>query len=247
MSQRAPLVSIIIPCFNYARYLGAAIETARAQTHRNVEVIVVDDGSSDDSRQVAQKYPVKLLVQENAGVARARNHGAAEARGELFVFLDADDELEPVYVERCLCALEGAGARAAYAYTQMRYFGDRDGVHESGPFSRKRILRGNLVNASALVKRSAFEHAGGFSKAWRVGWEDCELWVRMYSLGYEGVFVPEPLIRYRQHGKSRNALSRSELRALDWRLWWSYPKLYWPRLLRHPFKLAQSLVRPPDR
>jgi glycosyltransferase involved in cell wall biosynthesis len=241
-----PLISIVIPSFNYGRFLGAAIESALSQTYTRLEVLVVDDGSGDDSREVARRYPVELIEQRNSGVAAARNRGAAAAHGELFVFLDADDELERIYVERCLGALNAAGSKVAYAYTQMRYFGDRTGVHRSGPFSRKRILGGNLVNASALVSRRAFEHAGGFSQAWRLGWEDCELWVRMYSLGYEGVFVPEPLIRYRQHGRTRNALNSQQLRELDWRLWWSYPKLYWPRLVKHPIRLARSLVRPPD-
>jgi len=242
-----PLVSVIVPCFNYGRFLGEALDSALGQTHKNVEVVVVDDGSTDDSVQVAGRYPVKVVTQQNAGVAVARNHGAAQSRGELFVFLDADDVLEPEYVERCLAAMRAAAPGTAYAYTQMRYFGDRNGVHESGSFTRRRILRGNLVNASALVKRVAFEHAGGFSHAWRLGWEDCEFWVRLYTLGYEGVFVPEPLIRYRQHGTSRNALTPDQLEELDWRLWWAYPKLYWPRLILHPLKLASDLIRQRER
>jgi len=240
------LVSIVIPSFNYGRFLASAIESALGQTHEPIEVIVVDDGSSDDSCEVARRFPVTLITQANAGVAAARNHGASKARGEWLVFLDADDELEKTYVARCLLAVRNAGPGVVYAYTQMRYFGDRDGIHRSGPFSRRRILRGNLVNTSALVKRSAFEHAGGFSTEWRLGHEDCEFWVRLYSLGYEGVFVEEPLLRYRQHGHSRNALTETQLADLDWRLWWTYKRLYWPKLVTHPFRLARSILKPPS-
>jgi GT2 family glycosyltransferase len=238
-----PLVSIVIPCFNYGRYLAEAIESARAQTHPDVEVIVVDDGSTDDTAEIAARYPVKLVRQRNRGVGAARNRGASEARGELLVFLDADDVLEPTYVARCLAALAAEGPEVAYAYTQMRYFGDQDGIHESGAFSRRNVLRGNLVNASAMMRVSAFRAAGGYSPAFRDAWEDHELWVRMFSLGYRGVLVPEPLLRYRRHGRTRNSLTESEQRALDWRIWWQYPRLYWPRLAAHPLRLARSLVR----
>lgn len=249
LSER-PLVSVVIPCFNYGRYLGEAIESARAQTYPNVELIVVDDGSTDDTAEVAARYPVKLVRQRNRGVGAARNRGASEARGELLVFLDADDVLEPTYVARCLGALGAPDAlderapEVAYAYTQMRYFGDRDGIHESGHFSRRNVLRGNLVNASAMMRISAFRAVGGYSPAFRDAWEDHELWVRMFSRGYRGVLVPEPLLRYRRHGNTRNSLTERQQRALDWRIWLRYPRLFWPQIAAHPLRLLRSLASP---
>lgn len=238
-------VSVIIPNYNYEKFIGAAIESALAQSHKKLEIVVVDDGSSDNSCEVAAQYPVKLLRQTNAGVSAARNRGAAEATGEMFVFLDADDLLEPYYVATCLDALEKSRPHVGYAYTQMRYFGDQTGVHKSGPFSKRRILRGNLVNASAMVRRRAFEQAGGFREDWRLGWEDYELWVHLFSLGYHGIFIPEPLIRYRRHGVTRNELSDAQVDGLQWRMWWSYPELYWQKLALHPLQVLRELRAKP--
>jgi len=237
------LVSIVITTYNYGRFLGEAIESALGQTHAAVEIIVVDDGSTDDSAAVAARYPVRLLRQSNRGVSRARNRGSAEAAGAFIVFLDADDVLERDYVARCHEALSAEGPRVAYAYTQMRYFGEQNGIHRSGPFSPQRLLAGNLVNASALIRRPAFEEIGGFNAAWTLAHEDWELWVRLLSRGWTGVFVPEPLLRYRRHGSSRNQLSERQLGQLHWRMRIEYPRLYWSDLVRHPLHTVSAYAR----
>src|SRR5213078_156464 len=96
MTDEQPLVSVIIPVYNGARYLRAALESVFAQTYRPIEVIVVDDGSGDDSGVIAQSFPdVHFIHQENQGVAAARNHGFDAARGEFIAFLDQDDLWTP--------------------------------------------------------------------------------------------------------------------------------------------------------
>src|SRR5437870_5008653 len=91
------LVSIVIPCHNYARYVGEAIESALAQTHQPVEVVVVDDGSTDASKDVVSGYAVTLLAQPNRGVCAAANAGIRASRGEFVLRLDADDRLVHTY------------------------------------------------------------------------------------------------------------------------------------------------------
>ncbi|HYQ82396.1 MAG TPA: glycosyltransferase, partial [Anaeromyxobacteraceae bacterium] len=173
-----PLVSIVIANHDLGRYAGEAIASALAQTHPAVEVIVVDDGSRDDSLERIEATPgflagkVQLVAQANAGVCRARNAGAAVARGQYLVFLDADDLLEPAYVERCLAALQAAPPSVAYAYARMRYFGAAEGIYRSKPFGRWKLVRGNFVNASALMRRGAFEAVGGFDPDFKMGHED---------------------------------------------------------------------------
>lgn len=239
----SPRISIIISSYNYGRFLGEAIESALAQTLSPIEVIVVDDGSTDDSREVARRYPVRLIEQANAGVSAARNRGAREAKGDHLVFLDADDILEPDYLARCWEALRTAPPDVAYAYTQMRYFGELTGIYESGSFCKKRILEGNLVNVSALMRRRAFDEAGGFDEACQLGLEDADLWVRFLARGFRGVFVAEPLLRYRRHGRTRNSLPRTVVEALTWKRRISYPRLYWADLLRSPDKAVQAWLR----
>lgn len=239
----SPRISIVIASYNYGRFLGEAIESALSQTLPPIEVVVVDDGSTDDSREVARRYPVRLIEQGNAGVSAARNRGAREAKGDFLVFLDADDILEPEYLARAWDALRTAPPNVAYAYTQMQYFGDRTGIYKAGPFSRKRILEGNLVNVSALMRRADFDAVGGFDEACKLGLEDADLWVRFLAQGKIGVFVPEPLLRYRRHGRTRNSLSKAEVESLSWRRRISYPRLYWADLLLSPKTAALTWVR----
>jgi len=232
------LVSIVIANHNYGRFLGEAIESALGQTHPRVEVIVVDDGSTDNSLEIAGHYPVRVVPQANQGVSAARNHGAAHAKGKYLVFLDADDLLEPNYVTRCLQALKGRGAPVVYVYTGMHYFGSEDKIYCSRPFDPKTLLAGNYVHASALMLRSAFQTVGGFDPTWRLGHEDYELWIRMLHHGFHGVLVPEPLLNYRRHGVSRNVLSRAQQRELRWRMRFLYPGFYWRKLLKDPIRSA---------
>jgi len=238
-----PLVSVVVTSYNYGRFLREAVASVLQQTYKNLEIIVVDDGSTDDTAEVAQQLPVRYVHQRNGGVCRARNHGASLARGELLMFLDADDILRPTYIERCQQALSGASARVGYAYTQMEYFGDHGGVFRAAPFSRKRILLGGFINASALMKREVFDLSGGYSLQWQRGHEDMELWVRLFSLGHEGVLVPEPLLLYRRHGNTRNTLSKDEILQLDLELWTAYPRLYWSKLLTHPVAWLRQIQR----
>src|SRR3712207_3515162 len=101
IGRDAPLVSVIIPCYNQAHYLGETIESVLNQTHQNLEIVVVDDGSTDNTAEVASSYPqVKLLQQENQGrPAVGRNNGFRASSGEYIVFLDSDDRLVPDALE----------------------------------------------------------------------------------------------------------------------------------------------------
>src|SRR5262245_14329418 len=91
--MREPLVTVVIPCYNQAHFLGAALNSISSQTYRAIETIVVDDGSTDDSGSVARAHGVRVLPQANQGVSAARNAGLRAASGDFVVFLDADDEL----------------------------------------------------------------------------------------------------------------------------------------------------------
>src|SRR6185503_10895386 len=122
MTEQQPLVSVIIPVYNGARYLRAALESVFAQTYRPFEVIVVDDGSIDDSGVIAQSFPdVSYMRQENQGVAAARNHGIEAARGDFFAFLDQDDLWTPeklkLQIEYLLNHQD-----LGYTLTQQQYF-----------------------------------------------------------------------------------------------------------------------------
>jgi glycosyltransferase involved in cell wall biosynthesis len=241
-----PHVSIIIPCFNYGRFLAEAIESALEQTHAPLDVIVIDDGSTDDSYEVASRFvpAITALTQPNQGLVAVLNRGLQEAAGEYFVILSADDALRPRYVETLLTTvLQQPGA--GYAYSAMEYFGARSGVFPAKPFSPALLLAGNYINATALTRRADALEVGGFHSNPRNAWEDWDFWLRLLESGKYGVAVPEPLLRYRRHETtSRNPPSRwkalQALRAVAE----MHPGLYGarPRVIREVLLLTTLLT-----
>jgi len=216
-AEPAPLVSVVVPCRNHARFLGEALRSALAQTHRPLEVLVVDDASTDGSREVAAGLGVRVVEGEGGGVERAVNRGAREASGELLVRLDADDILEPRYVERLLAALRRS-PDAAYAYCTPRFFGARSGTMRCFPFSPHfLVVRSNFVNASALVRREEFLASGGYATdLGEAAQEDWDLWLRLLARGRRGTFVREPLLRWRRHESgSRNPEGEAFVRSAE--------------------------------
>lgn len=235
-------VSIIIPNHNHERFLGEAIESALGQSRAPTEIVVVDDGSTDRSVEVARGYPVRLIEQSNSGVALARNRGAREATGEHVVFLDADDLLAPNFLERTMSALEAAAPGIAYAYTAVEKFGLETGRLFTRPFDGEILFEGNYIPVSALLRRAVFLEAGGFDPSWPA-FEDYELWARLYVRGHSGIYVDEPLLRYRFHGRSRNTLTRDERDDLHVRLSLTYPWQGVRWIMQHKGRTLRSLLR----
>jgi glycosyltransferase involved in cell wall biosynthesis len=201
-----PLVSVVIPSYNAARYVGAAIESVLAQTAADLEVVVVDDGSSDDTERIVRGYgpKVRYLRQQNAGVAAARNHGLAESRGRLVGFLDADDTWLPRKLERQTAALAARPElRACYsAFTAVDHDLRPLGVRRSprvASMLEDLLLRGNVVGSicTVLCEKALFDAAGGFDRALSQC-ADWDMWIRL-SLLTDFLYLDEPLVTYRQH------------------------------------------------
>jgi len=203
-----PKVSIVIPVYNKAPYVREAVESAlRQQVGFPYEVIVVNDGSTDGSAEIlewlAEEYPGLVVIhQENAGVAAARNHGIQLAMGRYICCLDADDVIDPLFLERTAAALD-ADLGLGIAYTDMLVFGDWPGrgrwqhVVRVDEYDFERLKRRNFIPCCNLFRRVAWERAGGY-KDINPSWEDYELWLNMGKLGWYGRRVPGPLFRYRK-------------------------------------------------
>jgi Glycosyl transferase family 2 len=207
----APLVSVVIPCYNQAAFLGDAIESAQQQTHAPVEVIVVDDGSSDRTASVAAGYPaVRYVRQRNSGAAAARTAGLHESRGEFVIFLDADDRLLP---EAAAIGLEALRAHPEWGFVtgHVRLIG-ADGAPRGIPVQDHAkgnqyiaLLRSNYIWTPGVVlyRRSTLASIGSFDPAARAS-ADYELNIRIarqLPIGCHHQIVLE----YRQHGANMSA------------------------------------------
>jgi glycosyltransferase involved in cell wall biosynthesis len=195
------LISVIIPVYDGEKYLAEAVETVLAQTYRPIEVIVVDDGSTDGSRKIAQRFgrPVRYCFKSHQGVGATRNHGITMARGSFCAFLDADD----LWVEDKLTR-------------QIAVFGDKPHVDMVFGYAKQfhspelsEQLKAKLDGAgqtmpgcivgTLLIKRESFLRAGLFETGWRLG-EFIDWYLKAIEKGLESYMLPEIVMQRRLHG-----------------------------------------------
>jgi glycosyltransferase involved in cell wall biosynthesis len=222
VAPREPLVSVIIAAHNAAAFIREAIDSALASAGVFLEVLVIDDASTDATWAILESYGdrIRAVRQDKGGAYRARNLGATLARGEWLAFLDADDVWLPSKLSRQLAV---AGADVDLVYTECLNFGSLDRVTErqsdSTRFFEGDVFEPLLVNnfislSSVLVRAGAFRALGGFSVE-QAGVQDWDLWLRLAESGRRVAFVPEPLTRYRLHDgqMTNNLLARAHDRV----------------------------------
>jgi hypothetical protein len=200
----APRVTVVITCFNYGRFLEESVGSVLAQTFSDLELIVIDDGSTDDSVAIATALAatdprVRVIAQENAGQpAIPRNRAIREGTGEYVVSLDADDVLAPEMLERCVAVLD-ADPAVGMAWPRTREIGDGDRLHAHLDFSVERLTTCNCLPCCTVIRRAAFEDAGGYNLNVR-GYEDWDLWLGIVSAGWLGAPAWGAVWGYRKHG-----------------------------------------------
>jgi glycosyltransferase involved in cell wall biosynthesis len=216
-----PLVSVILPTYNRRVTLRRAIDSVLAQTWRNLELIVVDDGSEDGTDDLVRSVRdsrLRVLRQAcNEGVATARNRGLAEAKGGLIAFLDSDDEWRPEKLERQVARMRAAPSRVGLLYTGLLVRQPGGVVETWTPEARgmvlAEILRRNVVHfgtSSVMIRAEAAEAVGGFDPTLPAN-EDHDYWARIARL-YEFDFDPEPLAIYDQAGGEPSAEGKRSAR-----------------------------------
>ena len=228
----APLVSVVIPCYNPPPELTEALASVRAQTHPQVEVILVNDGTSDPAAlerlRAAATAVTHYLEQPNQGLAAARNAGFRAASGEFVVPLDADDRLEPVFITACLTEIE-RHPEAAFIYTDYRVFGDVKYVERTPAYDLDALLDQNILIYATLIRRADWEAAGGYDDSMRLGYEDWDFWLRLAERGRFGHHLGQVLFAYRKHGRSLLTVAREHHDELVAKIRASHPALYgWP-------------------
>jgi glycosyltransferase involved in cell wall biosynthesis len=258
-------VSVIIPTYNRSEIVCDAIQSVLAQTHRDVEVIVVDDGSTDDTEAVvASTAGVRYEKIAHGGASAARNRGIAEASGSYLLFLDSDDVLLPTAIEKLSGALdehpEHGAAYCAWILTSgPNEVVDRSSLDRpSGNVLREMCVDHLVIVHSVMVRRECLEKSGLFDTALS-SFEDIDLWIRVAE-HCSFVFVPEHLVEYRRWGSGASqlsprlrqdsdvvlgklaqyrrsgVLSPSDWRAVRYRFWGSYRNLYRARFTAVAFE-----------
>lgn len=228
----APTVSVVIPCHNDGRYLHDALDSLQAQTFRDFETIVVDDGSTDpDSLQALRELEhecTQVIRSAQHGVVQARNTAIAAARGRYILPLDADDRIGSRYLELAVPVLEH-DPRIGIVYCKAEFFGEKSGAWELPPYRFPEILIGNVIFNCALFRREDWQRVGGFNPNMHEGWEDFDFWISLIELGRGVQQLPDTLFYYRIKPASRNAAmleDSSRFARAYARIYRNHPALY---------------------
>jgi glycosyltransferase involved in cell wall biosynthesis len=220
-------ITAVVACFNYGAYLGEAVGSLLGQEGGAPRVVVVDDGSSDETTVAAlDDLPpsVEIVRQPNRGVCAARNAGLARASTPYAIVLDADDRLAPGALAALRAPLD-ADARLGFAYGTMRFFGDWEGELRFPPYDPYALLFRHTVGLSALVRREVIAATGGFDPDFE-HFEDWELWVNALAHGWRGRQVAGVTLEYRRHGDTKLAADRGAYRRAFRRLRAKHAALY---------------------
>jgi glycosyltransferase involved in cell wall biosynthesis len=203
--EKVPLIgllSVIIPYYNMGDFVEETVKSIFNADYKNIEIIIVNDGSTDAGsleilKKMCSNNAVKVFNIVNGGLARARNYGALQAKGEFLAFLDADDTVEPFYYSKAIRLLQHY-ENVFFVGSWVKYFGMRKGIWPCFTPEPPFLLVHNMANTSGMVyKRYAFLNKGLNDPKMIFGMEDYESMINMVGSGYNGLVIPEPLFNYR--------------------------------------------------
>jgi glycosyltransferase involved in cell wall biosynthesis len=193
-------VSVIIPCFNQGHFVNEAVDSVLAQSCRDFEIIIVNDGSTDpETNRILANYDrpaTRVLTTDNQGLAAARNNGIRAAKGEYILPLDADDRIGRTYLEQGLQLLDQQ-PELAIVYCRAQLFGVVETEWLLPQFSLEEMLLDNVIFCSAFFRKQDWQEAGGYDAALRHGWEDYDFWLTLLEKGGQVHQIPEILFHYR--------------------------------------------------
>ncbi len=200
-------VSVVIPCFNHGLYLPETLASLESQSFRDFEIIIVDDGSTDqvtlDLFNRLDHRGMKVIRTENKGVSAARNLGIAEAAGPLIMALDADDYVGPDYLNKAVTVFE-ENPTVGIVFCERQMFGERAGIDPLPNYDARHLLVENLIYPVALFWKEDWAAVGGYNEAMTHGWEDWDFWIALSQFKRSVVKIPEVLFFYRVRSSSRD-------------------------------------------
>lgn len=208
-------VSVIIPCYNQGIYLNEAINSILSQTYQNIEIIVVNDGSTDlNTIFLLNKIvdpAIKVINIKNGGVSKARNVGISQSSGQFILPLDADDWIDRSFIEIALEKFK-ENSQIEIVGSGVEYFGNICLKEMLPKYSTKQHLLQNLFFNTSLFKKSSFDRVKGYDESFLIGWEDWDFYLRLISKVEQVFIIPEFLYHYRIKKVSRNANIINEIK-----------------------------------
>lgn len=200
-------VSVVIPCFNHGQYLEEAILSAKESTYRDIEIIVVNDGSTDPItvniiKELEHKHTdVKFIHQRNKGLPGARNAGIRVATGTYIVPLDADDLIAPTFIEKAMWVFMRK-PEISIVYCLVQLFGKENYIWHTREYDLNYLNYENFIPATAMYSKRTWSEVGGYNESFTKGYEDWEFWLNLGNHGHIGYRIDEVLFYYRKHSVS---------------------------------------------
>lgn len=204
VKENDPLVSILMPIYNYGNMLNQTLKSLCDQTHTNYEIIIVNDGSTNEYvnlklKELEKNERIKVIYKNNGGPSSARNLAFKHSNGKYILPLDSDDMVMPVYIEYCVSILKD-NKNISPVYCDTIHAGEINNVEKRPEWSKERLIQGPFIVNCSMFHREAFEKVNGYDETLK-GWEDYDMWLRMMKEGYVGKRIGKPLFIYFHHEK----------------------------------------------
>ena len=213
------MVSIIVPCYNHAGFLEETISSVLSSSYKDIEIIIVDDGSTDDSRIVGENLALKHVnvsyyYQNNSGPSAARNLGISKSHGKYILPLDADDLINKDYIEKAVDIFE-VSPDVKVVYAEAKKFGAVNKPWKLKPYSPYNLAKDNMIYVSALYRKDDWAQIGGYTENKILVREDWEFWIKMLKNGGKVIKLPMIGFYYRIQENSRRKSMSKERKAKE--------------------------------
>lgn len=211
-----PLVSVIIPCYNDGKYINEAVSSIYNQDYENLEIIIIDDGSDDNTKRILEginKENLQIISQENAGPSVARNRGINIAKGDYILTLDADDYFDSTFVSKAMGILK-KNSKIGLVSCWLNIFIDKKIIgkfHHKGGNSDSLIFTNGAIG-NALFRKQCWVDVNGYDELMRTGFEDWDFNISIVKEGWEIHIIEEELFNYRDKKKSRNKIANQSFK-----------------------------------
>ena len=207
-----PLVSVIVPVYNAAPFLQEALDSILASTYRPIEVIMMDDGSTDNSLSVGKAYcqlhpECHIFTQKNAGASAARNSSIRHSHGTYILPVDADNKIDPLYISEAVEVLE-TNPNVKIVSCRAEFFGERTGEWKFPPFSKRLLARKNMIDTCAMYRRTDWDKTSGYMEVCGAR-EDWDMWLSLLESGGEFYRLPNIRLYYRVQKTSKRVKDRA--------------------------------------